>query len=138
MVNYSEIIKNFKTTPEEYFFPDDFDLEDIKIKQSLLDKETNAKKVSTVSTFIETRAIAEAALLEAMKPYPYDLLVLAGFMRNLTPYFIDRVNTTPGKPRIMNIHPAILPAFPGVDGIRRHVSTRLQGGRVHSALYRLW
>ena len=113
VVNYAKIINNFKTAPEEYFFPDDFDLEDIKIKQSLLGKQTDAKKVST---FIETRAIAEAALLDAMKPYPYDLLVLAGFMRNLTPYFIDRVNTTPGKPRIMNIHPAILPAFPGVDG----------------------
>ncbi len=37
-------------------------------------------------------------------------------MRTLTPYFIDRVNTASGKPRIMNIHPALLPAFPGVDG----------------------
>ncbi len=113
VVNYAEIIKNFKTAPEDYFFPDDFDLEDIKIKQSLLGKKTDAKKMAT---FIETRAIAEAALLKAMTPYPFDLLVLAGFMRNLTPYFIDRINTTPGAPRIMNIHPALLPAFPGVDG----------------------
>ena len=112
-VNYSEIIKNFKQAPEDHFFPDDFDLEDIKIKQSLLNRRADAKKVST---FIETRAIAEAALLEQMNAYPFDLLVLAGFMRNLTPYFIDRMNTTPGKPRIMNIHPALLPAFPGVDG----------------------
>ena len=37
-------------------------------------------------------------------------------MRNLTPYFIDRVNTDPENPRIMNIHPALLPAFPGTDG----------------------
>ena len=63
-----------------------------------------------------TRAIAEAELLEKMKSYPFDLLVLAGFMRNLTPYFIDRVNNVPDKPRIMNIHPALLPSFPGVDG----------------------
>jgi phosphoribosylglycinamide formyltransferase-1 len=42
--------------------------------------------------------------------------VLAGFMRNLTPYFIDRVNTDRARPRIMNIHPALLPAFPGTDG----------------------
>ena len=55
-------------------------------------------------------------LLEKMKKYPFDLLVLAGFMRNLTPYFIDRVNTNPDDPRIMNIHPALLPAFPGIDG----------------------
>ena len=63
-----------------------------------------------------TRAAAEAKLLEAMRSYPFDLLVLAGFMRNLTPYFIDRVNSVPGKPRIMNIHPALLPAFAGLDG----------------------
>jgi phosphoribosylglycinamide formyltransferase-1 len=113
VVNYSEIIQNFKQAPEDHFFPDDFDLEDIKIKQSLLNRGADAKKISS---FIETRAIAEAALLEQIKAYPFDLLVLAGFMRNLTPYFIDRVNTTHGKPRIMNIHPALLPAFPGVDG----------------------
>jgi phosphoribosylglycinamide formyltransferase-1 len=113
VVNYPEIIRNFKQSPDDHFYPDDFDFEDIKIKQSLLNKETDIQKVST---FIETRAIAEAALLEQMKAYPFDLLVLAGFMRNLTPYFIDRVNTTPGKPRIMNIHPALLPSFPGVDG----------------------
>jgi phosphoribosylglycinamide formyltransferase-1 len=51
-----------------------------------------------------------------MKPYAFDLLVLAGFMRNLTPYFIDRVNTDPNLPRIMNIHPSLLPAFAGTDG----------------------
>ncbi len=113
VVNYPEIIRNFKQSPDDHFYPDDFDFEDIKIKQSLLNTETDIQKVST---FIETRAIAEAALLEKMKDHPFDLLVLAGFMRNLTPYFIDRVNTTPGKPRIMNIHPALLPAFPGVDG----------------------
>jgi phosphoribosylglycinamide formyltransferase-1 len=37
-------------------------------------------------------------------------------MRNFTPYFIDRFNTDANRPRIMNIHPALLPAFPGVDG----------------------
>jgi len=51
-----------------------------------------------------------------MEPYPFDLLVLAGFMRNLTPYFIDKINGASGDFRIMNIHPALLPAFPGVDG----------------------
>jgi phosphoribosylglycinamide formyltransferase-1 len=51
-----------------------------------------------------------------MKTHAIDLFVLAGFMRNLTPYFIDRVNTDRSRPRIMNIHPALLPAFAGVDG----------------------
>jgi len=45
-----------------------------------------------------------------------DLLVLAGFMRVMTPYFIDGINTEPGHYKIMNIHPALLPSFPGTDG----------------------
>lgn len=48
--------------------------------------------------------------------YEFDVLALAGFMRTLSPYFIDGVNTDPFLPRIMNIHPALLPSFPGVDG----------------------
>ena len=64
-----------------------------------------------------TRVVAESRLLAQIDAHgPVDLLVLAGFMRNLTPYFIDRFNADPGNPRIMNIHPAILPSFPGVDG----------------------
>jgi phosphoribosylglycinamide formyltransferase-1 len=37
-------------------------------------------------------------------------------MRDLSPYFIDRVNLERRRPRIMNIHPSLLPAFAGVDG----------------------
>ena len=66
--------------------------------------------------FLKSRVMAERQLLDKILSYDMDLLVLAGFMRVLTPYFIDRINTTPGKHRIMNIHPALLPAFPGTDG----------------------
>ena len=113
VVNYAGIIRDFRQSPESFLFPDDFDLEDIRVKQSLISHMTQTDEVVR---FIETRAIAEARLLDHMKAWPFDLLVLAGFMRNLTPYFIDRVNVTPGRPRIMNIHPALLPAFPGTDG----------------------
>jgi phosphoribosylglycinamide formyltransferase-1 len=51
-----------------------------------------------------------------MEAHSLGLLVLAGFMRILTPYFIDKVNTAPSRPRIMNIHPSLLPSFSGVDG----------------------
>ncbi len=112
-VDYGSIIRRFKRTPEIVKLPDDFDLNDVISKQNLFPTDTDNEKVKT---FILTRAVAEAALLNRMRDYPFDLLVLAGFMRNLTPYFIDRVNTLPGQPRIMNIHPALLPAFPGVDG----------------------
>lgn len=113
VVDYDAIIRAFRKSPESYLFPDDFDLEDIRIKQSIVGRMASTEEVIR---FIGTRAIAEAEMLSAMRPYPFDLLVLAGFMRNLTPYFIDRVNTNPGRPRIMNIHPALLPAFPGTDG----------------------
>ena len=69
-----------------------------------------------LETFFIPRLVAEARLLAHLRQEPFDLLVLAGFMRTLTPYFIDGVNPDPHQPRIMNIHPALLPAFPGVDG----------------------
>lgn len=57
-----------------------------------------------------TREAFEAALLEALRPYDADLICLAGFMRVLTPYFIDGS----GVPMI-NIHPSLLPLYKGTD-----------------------
>ena len=37
-------------------------------------------------------------------------------MGALSPYFIDHIVPNPAEPRIMNIHPALLPSFPGIDG----------------------
>ena len=113
VVDYKSIIRKFKKDPANAAVPDDFDLNDARMKQTLF---PNRDDLDKITPFLKTRAIAESRLLEEMKPYPFDLLVLAGFMRNLTPYFIDRVNTTWRKPRIMNIHPSLLPAFKGVDG----------------------
>jgi len=113
VVDYGSIIRRFKKSPEKVKLPDDFDFNEILSKQTLYPADADKKKMKA---FFTTRAIAEATLLDKMKNYPFDLLVLAGFMRNLTPYFIDRVNTVPDHPRIMNIHPALLPAFPGIDG----------------------
>ena len=113
VVDYQFIIRGFGKAPEHSTLPKDFSLDEQLRKQSLFPPHQAPEKLKR---FLSTRAIAEAELLQHMAKYPYDLLVLAGFMRNLTPYFIDRVNTDPGRPRIMNIHPALLPAFPGVDG----------------------
>ncbi len=113
IVDYGAIIRQFRDDPDPRALPRDFDIEEISTRQTLVSKDADQEKINR---FLQTRAIAEAALIREMERRPFDLLVLAGFMRNLTPYFIDRVNTTPGSPRIMNIHPALLPAFPGVDG----------------------
>jgi phosphoribosylglycinamide formyltransferase-1 len=113
VVDYSAIIGAFRQGPDELEPPADFDLADVQRKQGLFGPEADPRKVAS---FLITRAVAESRLLENMKPYCADLLVLAGFMRNLTPYFIDRFMPHPDRPNILNIHPALLPAFPGVDG----------------------
>ncbi len=112
IVDYPAIIKNLKENPGNVAMPDDFDLDEIKSKQQLLSGDTSEERVKF---FLTSRAIAEKQLLDHILEYNIDLLVLAGFMRTLTPYFIDRFCGSSHR-KIMNIHPALLPSFPGVDG----------------------
>lgn len=83
------------------------------------------------------RAVAEAAILKQLANYEVDLLVLAGFMRLLSPYIIDKFNIEPLRPRIMNIHPSLLPAFPGTDGYgdTYRYGCRVAGCTVHFVDY---
>ena len=113
VVDYKSIIRDCKKDPHKAVLPDDVDLDDIIAKQTLFSDQDDPQRVRS---FVMSRVLAEARLLEAIGPRSFDLLVLAGFMRNLSPYFIDRVNSDRTIPRIMNIHPALLPSFPGVDG----------------------
>ncbi len=113
VVDYGAIIRSHKLEPGKTRLPADFCLEGIRARQTLFAQEVDPVKTEF---FLKTRVAAEDALLQNMTGHAFDLVVLAGFMRNLTPYFIDHVNPDPLRPRIMNIHPALLPAFPGVDG----------------------
>ncbi|MEW6079075.1 MAG: phosphoribosylglycinamide formyltransferase [Thermodesulfobacteriota bacterium] len=113
VVDYRDMIRQYRQSPESFSAPDDFDAESVYRKTALFE---GRPLDEVMRAFLTIRAAAEARLLKEMTAYPCDLLILAGFMRNLTPYFIDRFNTDPARPRIMNIHPALLPAFPGVDG----------------------
>ena len=74
------------------------------------------------------RASFDSALADKADSYSPDLLVLAGFMRILTERFIKRFDG-----RIMNIHPSLLPAFPGMDTHRRALQegVRIHGCTVH-------
>ena len=74
------------------------------------------------------RASFDAALADKTDSYRPDLLVLAGFMRILTEGFVKRFGG-----RIMNIHPSLLPAFPGLDTHRRALQegVRIHGCTVH-------
>ncbi len=71
-------------------------------------------------TDYEGRAAFDAALVEALKPYGVDLVCLAGFMRILTPVFINAY-----EGRILNTHPALLP---------KHGGKGMYGGHVHKAV----
>ncbi|MBI4510631.1 MAG: phosphoribosylglycinamide formyltransferase [Deltaproteobacteria bacterium] len=61
-----------------------------------------------------SREAFEEGLLETLSEHRVDAVVLAGFMRVLTPLFLGRF-----PDRIVNIHPSLLPAFPGVDAQRQ-------------------
>jgi len=58
------------------------------------------------------REAAETAMTKALEDHQIDLVVLAGFMRILTPLFVRR-----WQGRLVNIHPALLPRHPGAHGI---------------------
>ena len=62
-------------------------------------------------TEYSTREAHEAAVVEALKASGADYIVLAGYMRLLTPVFLE-----PFAGRVLNIHPALLPSFPGTHG----------------------
>ncbi|VBB05843.1 formyl transferase [Lucifera butyrica] len=70
----------------------------------------------------------EKAIADELNIHHVELVVLAGFMRILSPYFIQRCF---GK--IMNIHPSLLPAFPGLDAQQQALQygAKVSGCTVH-------
>lgn len=117
VVDYAKIIRACKQGIDDAALPSDFNLGEILEKQQLVTSDgSSVGSKGRIEFFLKSRAIAEKMLLDYIFAHEIDLLVLAGFMRVLTPYFIDRLNRIPGQYRIMNIHPALLPSFPGTDG----------------------
>jgi formyltetrahydrofolate-dependent phosphoribosylglycinamide formyltransferase len=78
--------------------------------------------------FGRDRAAHEAAIDAALAAANIALVALAGYMRLLTPLLVGR-----WAGRMLNIHPSLLPAFPGLDTHRRALAagTRLHGATVH-------
>lgn len=72
-----------------------------------------------------SRADFDAALGDEIDRHTPSLVVLAGFMRVLTPGFVQRY-----AGRLVNIHPSLLPLFPG---LRTHAQALAAGVRVHGA-----
>jgi len=74
-----------------------------------------AEQHNIPSHFVDARGKSrqehEKEIHEILKKYDVELVVLAGYMRLISPYLVARY-----KNRIINIHPALLPSFPGTDG----------------------
>jgi phosphoribosylglycinamide formyltransferase-1 len=81
---------------------------------SLADEPDRARRDEALAAWLEERAV--------------DLVVLAGFMELLTPGFIRRF-----AGRIVNVHPALLPAFPGLGAIEQAIEhgVKIAGVTVH-------
>jgi phosphoribosylglycinamide formyltransferase-1 len=87
-----------------------------------------------ISTFVlshkdfATREEFDRALVAELRGRGIELVVLAGFMRVLTPVFLDAF-----PHRVVNIHPALLPSFPGVHGQKQALDygVKLAGCTVH-------
>jgi len=88
--------------------------------------------------YIETRYIDfkefknredyDKEIIKTLKEKKIDLVVLAGYMRILSPYFIKAYQN-----KIMNIHPALLPSFPGLHAQKQAVEAgvKVSGCTVH-------
>ena len=76
----------------------------------------------------QTRESFDSALIDLLRKHDVDLVCLAGFMRLLSPQFVRGF-----RHRIMNIHPALLPAFPGLHVQRKAVQhgVKFSGCTVH-------
>ena len=76
----------------------------------------------------DSREAFDAALLACIAPYAPHLVVLAGFMRILTPGFVQRF-----AGRLINIHPSLLPAFSGLNTYQRAINMgcKVAGTTVH-------
>ncbi|HEX4857992.1 MAG TPA: phosphoribosylglycinamide formyltransferase [Usitatibacteraceae bacterium] len=93
----------------------------------------SASAAGIATEVIDHRAYAaredfDAALADAIARHAPDWIVLAGFMRVLTPRFLERFAN-----RVVNIHPSLLPAFPGLHTHRQalEAGVRLHGATVH-------
>jgi len=77
----------------------------------------------------ESREAFDEALMRAVDLHEPALVLLAGFMRILTPGFVRHYDG-----RLLNIHPSLLPAFPGLHTHRRAIEAgcRVAGATVHA------
>jgi len=100
-----------------------------------------ARKAGVATEVLPSKGVADREaydlrLVEALRAHRVDLVCLAGYMRIVTPAFLRAFGPTPesrGCPRVVNVHPGILPSFPGLHAQRQAVEygARFAGCTVH-------
>ncbi len=96
-----------------------------------------AERHGLTTVFLDPKSVADTPnprqaydqkLLETLQHHQVQLVVLAGYMKIVTSVLIDSYES-----RIMNIHPALLPSFPGLDAQRQALNhgVKVSGCTVH-------
>jgi phosphoribosylglycinamide formyltransferase-1 len=108
VVSYEKYLKGFFDEPV-----DDALVASVDARQRILRDPDGESRRDRLRRLIA----AEKEILTHLEAHGTDVVCLAGFMRLLTPFFLSRFrrNDCPG---VVNIHPALLPAFPGQHGYR--------------------
>jgi len=108
------VIVDQADTPLLSLIPKEFPKTEIKL---LLAPEPAVAKASGLSV----REAHETLILNELKQYSVQWIFLAGYMRLLTKKFIDRFkkNPTSMNSRVINIHPSLLPKFPGLEAYKQ-------------------
>jgi phosphoribosylglycinamide formyltransferase-1 len=100
-----------------------------------------ARRAGVATEVLPSRGVADReaydrALVDALRRHGVDLVCLAGYMRLVTPAFLRAfgpTEATRGCPRVVNVHPGLLPAFPGLHAQRQclEYGARFAGCTVH-------
>jgi phosphoribosylglycinamide formyltransferase-1 len=91
-----------------------------------------AKHMGLTAVLIPSKGVAreehDRAVVAALKDHQVDLVCLAGYMRLLSPWFVQQF-----PQRILNIHPSLLPAFPGLEAQQQAFAygVKVSGCTVH-------
>lgn len=91
-------------------------------------KRHNIEGVFIDSSSYKNKDDYDRAIIKILDDKNIELVCLAGFMRILTPYFVNKY-----KRRIINIHPSLLPAFPGLEVQKKALDygVKFTGATVH-------
>lgn len=104
------------------------DVENAKILERAARHGIHAEYISAAPFKTKLAGDAEARYIDTLRQHGAELVILAGFMRIVKPALLEAFPN-----RVLNIHPALLPAFPGVESWKQALEygTKVAGCTVH-------